>query len=144
MKILSSIFYVLAIVLFAANTSFAQSAVGTWLNQDKTAHIEIYDNGGKLYGKIVWLKEPNENGKPKTDPLNPNPKLRTRPRLGMVVLTALQASGANYWEGGEIYDPKSGKLYSLNATLVPDGTLKLRGYMGVSLLGKTQIWTRVK
>jgi uncharacterized protein (DUF2147 family) len=132
------------LVLFSALVANAQ-AEGKWFNQEKSAHIEIYKGvGGKLAGRIVWLKEPNdEAGKPKTDPLNPNEKLRSRSRLGMVVLSGLKASStANYWDGGTIYDPKSGKTYSLNMTAMPDGTLKLRGYMGVSLLGKTQVWTK--
>ena len=145
MKILSSLLALTAVWFFATTSAVAQSSpIGIWWNQEKSAHVEVYENAGKLYGKIVWLKEPNENGKPKTDPLNPNEKLRSRPRLGMVVLVGLKPESENYWSGGEIYDPKSGKTYSLNLTAEKDGTLKLRGYLGISLIGKTQLWTRVK
>ncbi len=145
MKLFSSIFVFAVAMLFSANSAFAQSLTGTWWNQEKSAHIEIYENNGVFFGKIVWLKEPNdEAGKPKTDPLNPVAKLRTRSRLGMVVLAGLKADGKDFWSGGTIYDPKSGKTYSLQATLNKTGVLDLRGFLGISLIGKTQTWTRVK
>lgn len=134
------------LVLFSAVAAQAQIE-GKWFNQEKSAHIEVYKgSNGKFAGKIVWLKEPNDAaGKPKTDPENPNAKMRSRSRLGMVVLSGLVAgSKPNYWEGGTIYDPKAGKTYSLNVTAMPDGTLSLRGYMGISLIGKTQVWTKAQ
>ena len=137
-------FILSALVLFSALAASAQ-AEGKWFNQEKSAHIKVYKaSNGKLAGKIVWLKEPNdEQGKPKTDPENPNEKLRSRARLGMVVLVNLaKTKTPSYWDGGTIYDPKSGKTYACNMTALPDGTLKLRGFIGVSLLGKTQIWTK--
>ena len=135
----------LASMLVFSHTATAQ-AEGIWLNQDQTAHIEVYKGtGGKLYGKIIWLKEPNdEKGKAKTDPENPDPKLRSRSRMGMIVVSGFLPNGKDYWEGGIIYNPKDGKTYSCTMALLPDGTLKLRGYIGISLIGKTQIWTRVK
>ena len=143
MKVLSSLLIIIA-AMFISVGAYAQ-VEGTWLNQDATAHIEMYKNNGKWYGKIIWLKEPNdEAGKPKTDPLNPNAALRTRPRLGMIAVSGFKPNGANYWDGGEIYNPKKGKTYSCNMTLQADGKLKLRGYIGISLIGETQIWTRVK
>ena len=132
------------LVLFSTLAANAQIE-GKWFNDEKSAHIEIYKGvGGNLAGRIVWLKEPNdEQGKPKTDPENPNEKLRSRARLGMVVLVNLaKTKTPSYWDGGTIYDPKSGKTYACNMTALPDGTLKLRGFIGVSLLGKTQIWTK--
>ena len=145
MKILSSIFFFAVAMFFNANTALAESPIGLWWNDEKSAHIEVYENAGKLYGKIVWLKEPNdEAGKPKTDPLNSNPKLRTRPRLGMLIMAGVKPSGTDFWDGGELYNPKTGKTYTMNLTLQKDGTLKLRGYIGVSLIGKTTIWTRIK
>lgn len=77
-------------VLFSSLSMIAQTTkntiVGTWLNQDKTAKIQIYEQGEKLFGKIVWLKEPNENGRPKTDNKNPNKARRTDPIIGLVML----------------------------------------------------------
>ena len=143
MKVVNQVALTFVAMLFSVG-AFAQIK-GVWLNQDKTAHIEIYEGiGGKLFGKIVFLQEPNENGKPKTDPMNPNLALRERARLGMVILSGLVANGKDYWDKGNIYNPKDGKSYSLQVKIQADGTLNLRGYVGVSLLGKTQIWTRLK
>jgi uncharacterized protein (DUF2147 family) len=132
------------LVLFSAVVAHAQ-AEGKWWNEEKTAHVEVYKaSNGKLAGKIVWLKEPNdEAGKPKTDPENPNEKLRSRSRLGMVILVGLdKTTTPGYWDGGKIYNPKTGKTYTCNMTALPDGTLKLRGFIGLSVIGKTQIWTK--
>ena len=132
------------IVLFSAVVAQAQ-VEGKWYNEEKTAQIDIYKaSTGKVAGKITWLKEPNdEAGKPKTDPKNPNEKLRSRARLGMVIVAGFSKKNDTYWDGGTIYDPKSGKTYSCNMNMQSDGSLKVRGFLGVSLIGKTQIWTKV-
>jgi uncharacterized protein (DUF2147 family) len=134
-------------LLFSSITMFAQTTksaiVGTWLNQDKAAKIEIYEQGGKLFGKIVWLKEPNENGKPKMDNKNPDKARHSDPIIGSVMLKNFVFNGKSTWEDGTIYDARSGKTYSSYMTLQADKTLKVRGYLGISLFGQTNIWTRV-
>ncbi|MBL7811788.1 MAG: DUF2147 domain-containing protein [Bacteroidetes bacterium] len=122
---------------------------GTWLNQEGTSHIQIFKaaNGsfsGKFYGKIIWLKEPNENGKPKLDKNNPDSKKRSTPLMGLLVLRDFTYDKDDKeWSGGTIYDPKNGKTYSCFMKL--EGTkLNVRGYVGVSLIGRTAVWTRVK
>ena len=117
--------------------------VGTWLNQDKTALIQIYEQGEKVFGKIVWLKEPNENGKPKTDIKNPDKARHTDPIIGLVMLKNFVFNGKSTWEDGTLYDARSGKTYSAYMTLQSDKTLKVRGYVGISLFGQTNIWTRI-
>lgn len=90
--------------------------VGKWLNQEGTSHIQIFKatNGsfaGKYYGKIVWLKEPLKNGKPKVDDLNPDPKKQSVPLLGLQILKDFVYDAEDKeWEDGTIYDPKTGKL----------------------------------
>ena len=134
-------------LLFSSLTMVAQSSkntiVGTWLNQDKAAKIEIYEQGEKLFGKIVWLKEPNENGEPKTDNKNPDKARRTDPIIGSVMLKNFVFDGKSTWEDGTIYDARSGKTCSSHMTLQPDKTLKVRGYVGISLFGQSNIWTRI-
>lgn len=122
----------------------ADDIVGFWLNQDKDAKIEITKQGGKFYGKIVWLANPidPETNKPKVDKNNPSESLRTRPTLGLEILKAFVFDGKNEWNDGSIYDPKSGKTYSCFMKFESSNALKIRGYVGVSLLGKTTIWTR--
>lgn len=130
--------------LFSQNK--ADDVLGVWLNEDKDAHVEMFKRNGKIYGKIVWIKEPidAETGKPKVDKNNPDAALKTRPTLGLEILTGFSFDGSKEWSGGEIYDPKSGKTYSSYMMFDKKDVLKIRGYVGVALLGKTTYWTRVK
>lgn len=124
--------------------SWSQTIEGIWLNDVSDAKIEVYKaNNGKYYGKIVWLKEPSRDGKPKVDKFNSKKSLQTRPIMGLVILSGLEKKGGSY-ENGTIYDPKSGKTYS--CTVKPNGNnqLDIRGFMGISLIGKTTTWTLSK
>ncbi|MBS7564657.1 DUF2147 domain-containing protein [Mucilaginibacter sp. Bleaf8] len=139
-------FSILLFSILTATTALAQRAddiLGRWVNSSGEGQIQIYKKGSEYFGKLSWIKLPNdEAGKPKTDKKNPDPALRSRPILGLEILKDFTFDDDTY-EGGTIYDPKSGKTYSCKMTL--DGTrLKMRGYIGVSLLGRTEIWTRVK
>ena len=126
-----------------------EAIVGKWLNQEGTSHIQIFKatNGsfaGKFYGKIVWLKEPMKNGKPKVDDLNPDPKKHSVPLLGLQILkNFVYDADDKEWEDGTIYDPKNGKTYSCIMTL-SGNNLNVRGYVGISMLGRTGVWTRVQ
>lgn len=126
----------------------ANDVIGIWLNEDKDAHVEIFQKGDKYFGKIVWIKEPidPETGKPKLDKHNPDPELQKRPSMGLLLLTDFVFDD-DEWEDGEIYDPKSGKTYSCYMEFPDEDdltNLKIRGFIGVSLLGKTTYWTKVK
>jgi len=131
-------------ILFCQKTSDADRILGVWFNGEKTSKIEVFKTtSGNYAGRIVWLKVPNdENNKPKTDHKNPDAKLRTRAINGLVILSALDFKGKGKYDSGSIYDPKSGNTYSCKGELADDNTLKLRGFMGVSLLGRTDTWTR--
>ena len=95
--------------------------------------------------KIIWLKTPNdEKGKPKVDKENPDENLRNRPILGLEILTDFVYDEDYTWEDGDIYDPKSGNSYSCKMYLSKDyKTLEVRGYIGISLFGRTETWKRV-
>jgi uncharacterized protein (DUF2147 family) len=118
---------------------------GRWLTQGKSGVVEIYRCGdGALCGRLVWYRiKPNE-----TDPLlidrhNPNPALRDRSLCGLVIMWGMRPEGPDTWSDGSLYDPESGNTYSGKLTLNPDdGTLSLRGYLGISLPGRTEHWTR--
>lgn len=118
--------------------------VGIWFNGEKTSKIEISQTkSGAFVGKIVWLKEPNDDkGKAKVDHKNPDANLRTRPLIDLQILSGLKADGKSKYSGGKIYDPKSGKTYSAKAELTNNNTLALRGFIGISLAGRTDTWTR--
>jgi len=95
-------------------------------------------------GKIVWLKEPMENGTPRMDINNPDPNLRSRPLMDLVIIKGLVPSGKNKYENGTFYDYHTGNTYSARAELTGPNTMKLRRYIGVSLMGHTETWTRAK
>jgi uncharacterized protein (DUF2147 family) len=118
--------------------------LGKWWNHEKDAHIVIYKCGNEYCGKIVWLKEPlDEDGKPKRDKNNPDESLRSRPTLGLDILSGFVFEKDRTWEDGTIYNPRDGKTYSCYLTLLDDNKLKVRGFIGISLIGKTQYWERV-
>ena len=132
--------------LFVSLNTLAQKAddiIGVWLDEEKEGKIEIYKKGDTYYGKIIWLKEPRENGKPIVDSENPQAELRNRPILGLVILSDLVFDGEE-WEDGEIYDPNTGDTYSCYVALESQNRLKLRGYIGFSLVGRSSYWTRVQ
>ena len=123
----------------------ADAIVGKWLTQDKDGHIEIYKVGNKYFGKLVWMNEPYEaDGKTlKKDKNNPDAKLKSRTLQNMVLISDFVYDSDNEWEDGTIYDPTSGKTYSCNMELQDDGKLEVTGYIGLSFIGKTVVWTKV-
>jgi uncharacterized protein (DUF2147 family) len=121
----------------------SSSPVGLWKTDD--AQIEIFQVDGKLSGKISTLnKEYTSDGIEKTDISNPDPAKRRRPLIGLVFMSGFTPQTPGRWEHGTIYDPKTGYTYA--STLEYDGgdTLRVRGYIGISMLGRTVVWTKVK
>jgi len=110
--------------------------------------IEITRAGNYYLGKVYWLKVPisPHTGKPKVDINNPEPKLRTRPIIGLNILLSFKYSTDTKTGEGDIYDPKSGNTYSCKATLVDANTLNIRGYIGAYWmgLGRSEVWKRIK
>ena len=139
--------FVILFTIVCAVSASAQNAdaiIGKWLNPTGEGQIQIYKKGNKFFGKLAWMKAPNDaNGKPKLDTENPDVSLRSRPRLGIELLKDFTFDGDDVYEGGTIYDPKSGKNYSCKMTLKGD-VLKVRGFVGISLLGRSEIFKRVK
>lgn len=118
---------------------------GIWWNKDKDAKIRIYYSSGMYWGQIHWLKNPIDTvtNKPKLDKNNPDDTKKTRPVMGLLILKNLVWDDDDQeWDDGDIYDPKSGNTYSLTCTLKDKNNLELRGYLGISLLGRTDVWAR--
>ena len=138
---------ILLFILAASFQGFSQNKdqiLGKWVNSTSEANIEITKRSDKYFGKIVWLKEPkDEKGNTKTDVKNPVASLRSRTIVGLEILKDFTYDDGE-WTGGKIYDPKSGKTYSCNISVKKNGDLSMRGYIGVSLIGRTEIWKRVK
>ncbi len=120
----------------------ATDILGFWLSEEGRAVIEITQDGDEFKGKLVWLKVLADGEvKEKLDDKNPDESLRSRSLLGLENLKGFHFDDGE-WEDGTIYDPKSGKTYSSYMELKDQDTLKIRGYVGISLLGKTTIWKR--
>ena len=124
--------------------AFAQTELLTnhlWYNEEKTSKIQLYKaTDGKYYGKIVWLKVSQEEGKPRTDSHNPDKAKQKDPLFGLLILTGFKKETEMQYVDGNIYDPKNGKTYRCKINYV-DGHLNVRGYIGFSLIGRTTIWT---
>jgi len=117
--------------------------LGIWLTGGKEpAKIQVYRSGKKYFGKIVWLKYAEENGRPRNDNNNPDKAKRNNQIIGLVILKGFQFDGDDEWEDGKIYDPESGKTYSCHLSLKDKNTLKVRGYVGISWFGRTEVWTK--
>ncbi|HOW32070.1 MAG TPA: DUF2147 domain-containing protein [Bacteroidales bacterium] len=125
--------------------------VGFYLTYDddtgaEKSQVQIFKaTNGKYYGKIVWLKEPLKNGKPKVDDKNPDAKLQNRPIIGLEILKGFVFDkDAKEWNDGTIYNPSSGKTYNCYINFESPTKVKIRGYIGASWmgLGKTAYWTK--
>jgi len=132
--------------IFAVNAIYAQAdkVVGTWLTEDGDSKVRIFKaTNGKYYGKIVWLEEPNElDGTPKIDDENPDESLNTRPIMDLMILKDfVYDEKGSEWDSGEIYDPKTGNTYSCYMWF-KDDQLHVKGYIGLSFIGRSTIWTR--
>ena len=131
---------------FAGLIAFSQTnadIVGEWYNAEKDAVITLFEENETVSGKITWMQFPNDdNGNPKTDPLNPDENLKSRARMGMVMMSGFAYDEDSVWDDGELYDPKKGKTYSGMMTLKDKNTIDLRGYIGFSFIGRSSTWTR--
>ena len=135
--------FMAAALMLAAPSVAAEEIVGLWDTGE--SQVEIYSCGELLCGRIAELDEPlDEDGNEKLDENNPDPALRARPIIGMDLIAGFSRAGKKKWEDGTIYDPRDGKTYKCKMTLQRDGTLKVRGYVGIPLLGKTVIWAPVE
>jgi uncharacterized protein (DUF2147 family) len=122
----------------------AQSPEGWWLDSSGKAGILIAPCGAQLCGHIEWLRTPlNAAGQPKTDIHNPNAALRPRLLCGLAMLGGFSSDGAGGWQGGWIYDPETGNTYKSIMHVAADGSLRVRGYIGFPLLGRSEIMTRL-
>jgi uncharacterized protein (DUF2147 family) len=119
------------------------SPVGVRKNED--AKIEIFKDGEKLDGKIAALNEKyTEDGQTKTDIHNPDPAKREHPLIGLVVMRGISSDGPSKWDGGTAYDPMTGNTYSVSLEYDGGNTLKVRGYLPVSGIGRTEVLTRAE
>src|SRR6478609_1300463 len=124
-----------------AEAATASGPAGVWLTQSGDARIKVSRCGNALCGRVVWLKEPidKKTGKAQLDDHNADPALRGRKIVGISLFIDMQAGGANQWSG-RIYNADDGKAYASTVTLLPSGSLNVRGCMGTLCAGED--WTR--
>lgn len=139
------VYSVLFLMATIQNVSSQTKVLGKWktIDDDTGAAksiVEIYESNGKVYGKVLQILEKGKEDKVceecKGDKKN-------KPIKGMVIIDGLTKND-DEWDGGKILDPKSGKEYKCVISLENENKLKVRGYVGFSLLGRTQYWTRIK
>jgi len=133
----------IATVATASKPMLAEDDIlGVWTTENAKSQIQLYKSGGKFFGKIIKLKDPlNEQGKPKVDKNNPDASKRNQPLIGLNVLRDLSFD-EDEWNGGRIYNPEDGKDYKCLMRLPNSKKLEVRGFIGFSLIGKSQTWTR--
>ena len=136
----------LILFIFSALPVLSQTKdaiLGKWLNASGEGQILVYKTGNTYAGKLVWLKEVNNrDGQIKRDEKNPKSALKNRPLLGIELLQNFVYQKDGVWEEGSIYDPKTGKTYSCTISMISSDKLSVRGYVGISLLGRTETWQR--
>ena len=132
-------------MMLVSTLHFSQSVVGKWKTiDDETGKaisvVEIYERGGKIYGKVHDIIDPKDRNKICS---NCTGEDKDKPIIGLTVIKGLVKDGAEY-NSGKILDPKYGRLYKCFITLESKDKLKVRGYIGISLFRRTQYWHRIK
>ena len=124
-RLIAGLLVALALPMIGTRKSEASSVDGTWIIRGLVLHI--FDCQLSVCGRIVWIKDAT---------LRPS-------QCGMTIIWGLEANGPAEWAGGSILDPNNDKTYRLSATYQPDGTLRARIFIGVPILGTTEILKRV-
>ncbi|WP_375580511.1 DUF2147 domain-containing protein [Marivirga tractuosa] len=129
----------------AQDAKDGDALIGIWEPSHGKARIKIDKIADKYYGRIVWLKEPNdpETGEPKLDKNNPDESMHSAPFRGYRMLKDFQYMGDGEWAEGTIYDPENGSTYSCVIKLEDENTLDIRGYIGVKTFGRSDVWKRL-
>jgi uncharacterized protein (DUF2147 family) len=133
-------------LLTVAQDAEADRLLGVWEPSNGKARVKVEKIGNKYYGKIVWLKEPNDpaTNLPKVDKNNPDESVRNVPLKGYRMLKDFTFAGKDEWSNGTIYDPENGSTYKCIIKMTDSNTLDIRGYIGVEALGRTDVWKRLE
>lgn len=136
------LFIALLLVLSTTSALLAQEGnriLGSYITEKGNAKVSITQQNNLYIGTLIWTQTQGA-----TDKNNPDTNERHKPLVGKRILTGFEYTGKNTWEHGKIYDPESGKTYSCKITRQKDGSLRVRGFVGVSLLGRTTIWKPIQ
>lgn len=137
--------YLILGFLLISQCGFSQTILGKWTTIDdetgnKKAVVEIFEEQGKLFGRIIEILEADKKRQRCTKCEGAD---KDKPILGLTIIKGLIKNGSSY-EGGEITDPKNGKIYRCKISLEGKDKLIVRGYLGISLFGRSQTWVRQK
>lgn len=138
-------YIILSLGLLVSSTAMAQGVkapTGLWLTQNERSVVELYQcQQGKpqLCGKIAWIIKDGMQ----FDTKNPDASKHNRPLCGMTILSGLSMDTPTKWSGGKVYKADEGDTYDANMTILGENKLEVRGFVGMSMFGKTQTWTRV-
>lgn len=137
---------VLTLISGMAVADEGDKLIGVWKPSEGNALVKIDKIGNKFYGRIVWLEEPNdESGNAKTDKNNPDESMRSTPLKGYRILKDfVYDAEEKIWKDGTIYDPKNGSTYNCKIDLKDENTIEVRGYIGTSVFGRTDVWSRMQ
>ena len=135
---------ILLFCFFATTLIYSQSVIGKWKTiDDETGDaksiVEVYSKSGKIYAKVIEILDLEHKN---SVCIKCSGEDKNKSILGLIVIKGLTKDGSEY-NSGEILDPKNGKLYKCALSLESKDKLKIRGYIGFSLLGRTQYWYRV-
>ena len=130
-------------ICFVSFTGTSQTIFGKWNTYDEVSKeiesvVEIYEKDGRAFAKIIDIIDSEKRS---AICINCSGQLKNKPILDMDILTGLKKNGEE-WSNGKILDPKNGKYYKCYVKLIDNNTLKLRGYIGFSVFGRTAIWKR--
>ncbi|MGF1462857.1 MAG: DUF2147 domain-containing protein [Maricaulaceae bacterium] len=138
-------------LLLAATAANAESVhdpvLGYWLTEEQGVVVEFYEcDDEALCGRIAWLKYPydEDTGRLKRDALNPEPALRDRPWCGITVLDSIDHRKNVKWGDGVVYNPEDGNNYGFKMKLLDDRLLRVRAFVAIGLLGRSETWTRLE
>ncbi len=132
----------LGLVIAAPAYAQTKAPTGLWLTENKRSAIELYrcaPDKPLLCGKIAWIIE----GGMQVDTKNPDKAKRGAPLCGVTILSNLRMDSPGKWSGGTVYKADDGDIYDAKMNVLSEDKVELRGFVGISLLGKTQVWTRV-
>lgn len=137
MRKIVSIIALFVYSVFSAQNK-AEDILGFYMSPSGKSILKIYDENGKYYGKPVWMKNPE-----KLDVNNPDKAKQSQKIMGSLIIRDFVFDGQKTWGKGFIYDPENGKTYDCKITRDEKGNLNVRGYIGVSLLGRTEYFVKV-
>ena len=133
----------LLLSLVAGPAWASQNVTGVWYDDSGTGAVQLYRCGNSVCGRIFWLRHAvNKAGKPLRDAYNPSHIHRKRPICGLQVIWGTQPQNDGSWDGGRIYDPKVGKSYAVAIERLGATRLRITGYLGARLFGKSFVWRR--